>query len=181
MKFRLATIEDVPEIVKVKVDTWRTTYQAIFSSEFLRNLSYEENEIRWRQRFEETDKGWFIYVAENDSNKIIGFAMGNLEQSNLSLKVPGIRHYIGELMAIYVVQEHQRKKIGLKLVKLIVEHLLENDIKSMIVWVLKGNPFCNFYEHIGGKYIGEKMLEIDAANYVELAYGWKDITKILEL
>ena len=84
-------------------------------------------------------------------------------------------------MAIYVLQEHQRKNIGLKLVKLIVERLIESSINSMIVWVLKGNPNCKFYEHIGGKYVGEKMLEIESTNYIEIAYGWKDITKILEI
>jgi len=181
MNFRLATIEDIPEIVKVNVETWRTTYQSIFSPEFLHNISYEEKEIRWRQLFEKPEREIFIYLAEEVSKEIVGFSMGSLEQSNLTLKIPGIRNYIGELMAIYVLQEHQRKKIGLKLVKLIVERLIESRINSMIVWVLKGNPFCNFYERIGGKYIGEKMLEIDDTNYIEIAYGWVDITKILEI
>ena len=181
MNFRLATIEDIQEIARVKVDTWRTTYQAIFPADVLQNLSYKENEIRWRQRFEDRDIGWVIYVAENDSNKIIGFSMGNLLQSNSSLNVPGLNNYVGELMAIYVLQEHQRKHIGLKLVKLIVEHLLENDIRSMVVWVLKGNPNCKFYDILGGNYVGQKMIEIAAINYVEIAYGWKDIIKILKI
>ena len=181
MNFRLATIEDVPEIVKVNMDTWRTTYQSIFSPEFLQNLSYKEKEIRWRQLFDNPEREIFIYLAEEVSKEIVGFSMGSLEQSNLTLKIPGIRNYIGELMAIYVLQEHQRKKIGLKLVKLIVERLIESRINSMIVWVLKENPYRKFYEYIGGKYIGEKMLEIDATNYIEIAYVWKDITKILEI
>jgi len=181
MNFRLATIEDVPEIVKVNMDTWRTTYQSIFSLEFLQNLSYKEKEIRWRQLFDNPEREIFIYLAEEASKEIVGFSMGSLEQSNLTLKIPGIRNYIGELMAIYVLQEHQRKNIGLKLVKLIVERLIESRINSMIVWVLKENPYRKFYEYIGGKYIDEKMLEIDATNYIEIAYGWKDITKILEI
>jgi len=47
MNFRLATIEDVPGIIKVSVDTWRTTYQDIFPADFLNNLSYEEGEDKW--------------------------------------------------------------------------------------------------------------------------------------
>jgi len=168
-------------IAKVKVDTWRTTYKSIFPADLLQNLSYEENATKWRQRFEDPDICWFIYVAEDDSDKIIGFSMGNLEQWNFTLNVSGLKNYDGELMAAYVLQEHQRKHIGLKLVKLIVENLLENNVKSMVVWVLKGNPNYKFYEILGGKYVGQKMLEIDSTNYIEIAYGWKDITKILEI
>ncbi|GAI96637.1 unnamed protein product, partial [marine sediment metagenome] len=69
MNFRLATIEDVPEIVKVNVDTWRTTYQSIFSTEFLQNLSYKEKEIRWRQLFDNPEREIFIYLAEEVSKE----------------------------------------------------------------------------------------------------------------
>ena len=168
-------------IAKVKVNTWRTTYHSIFPAEILRNLSYEENASKWRQRFEEPDICWFIYVAEDDSDKIVGFSMGNLKQWNFTLNVSGLSNYDGELMAVYVLQEHQRKHIGKKLVNLIVKNLLANNVKSMVVWVLKGNPNYKFYEILGGKYIGQKMLEIGNANYVELAYGWEDITQILEI
>ena len=105
--------------------------------------------------------------------------MGSLEQSDLTLKIPGIRKYIGELMAIYILQEYQRKYIGEKLVKMIVERLLESDINSMIVWVLKDSPNCKFYEILGGKYVGEKMLEYGGANYITIAYGWDEIRLIL--
>ena len=179
MNFRLATIEDIPEIVKVNVDTWRTTYKSIFPPEFLQNLSYKEKEIRWLQLFDNPEREIFIYLAEEFSKEIVGFSMGSLEQSDITLKIPGIRNYIGELMAVYILKESQRKKIGLKLVKMIVERLIESSINSMIVWVLKGNPNCKFYEILGGKYVGEKMLEIDGVNYIEIAYGWEDISQIL--
>jgi hypothetical protein len=59
--------------------------------------------------------------------------------------------------------------------------LNKKKVKNMAVWVLKGNPNYKFYEILGGKYLGQKMLEIDSKNYSELAYGWTDITKILKL
>jgi len=179
MNYRLATIEDVSDIVKLNIDTWRTAYQSIFPPDFLQNLSYKEKEIRWRQRFNNPEKKEFIYLAETDSKKIVGFSMGSQEQSDISLKIPGIGNYIGELMAIYILPEYQRRHIGTKLVKMIVERLLESDIKSMIVWVLKDSPNCKFYEILGGKYVGEKMLEYGGASYITIAYGWDDIRQIL--
>jgi len=179
MNFRLATIEDVPEIVKLNVDTWRTAYKSIFPPEFLHKLSYKEKEIRWRERFNNPEREEFIYIAETEFKKIVGFSMGSLEQSDLTLKIPGIGNYIGELMAIYIIQKYQRRHIGIKLVKMIVERLLESDINSMIVWVLKDSPNCKFYKILGGKYVGEKMLEYGCANYITIAYGWDDIRQIL--
>ncbi len=180
MNYRVATVEDVPTIVKINVDTWRTAYKSIFPPEFLQNLSYKEKEIRWQERFNNREKEEFIFIAETDSKKIVGFSMCSLEQSDRTLKIPGVSKYMGELMAIYILQEYQRKHIGTKLVKLIVKRLLENNIKTMIVWVLKDIPYRKFYEILEGKYIGEKMLEYGGVSYSTIAYGWNDIRLILD-
>ncbi|MBY8981274.1 MAG: GNAT family N-acetyltransferase [Candidatus Lokiarchaeota archaeon] len=179
MNFRLATIEDVPGIIKVSIDTWRTAYQDIFPADYLNNLSYEESEEKWRKRFINPEKNIFFYIAETEAKKIIGFILGGFEQQDLTLKIPGIRKYVGELRAIYVLKEYQRSGIGVKLVKMVVERLLEKNINSMIVWVLKDNPNGKFYEILGGKYIGQKMLEKEGVDYVAFAYGWDDIRQIL--
>ena len=180
MNYRLANIDDVSEIVKINVDTWRTAYTSIFPSDFLQNLSYNEKEVRWRERFNNPENEEFIYLAETDSKKIIGFSMGSLEQSDLSLKIPSTSKYIGELMAIYILQEYQRRNIGTKLVKLVVERLLESNVRNMIVWVLKDSPYRKFYEKLGGKYVGEKTLEYGGLDYWVIAYGWDDIRLILD-
>ena len=179
MNFRLATIEDVPGIIKVSVDTWRTTYQDVFPADYLNNLSYEAGEEKWRKRFINPERNIFFYIAETEAKKIVGFVLGGLEQSDLNLKIPGIRKYIGELRAIYVLQEYQRRGIGLKLVKMVVELLLKNKINSMIVWVLRDNPNWKFYKILGGRYVGQKMLEKEGVDYVAIAYGWDDIRQIL--
>jgi len=48
MIIRKAKISDIPELAKVHVDSWRTTYQGIVSNEFLRDLSYKKREEQWR-------------------------------------------------------------------------------------------------------------------------------------
>ncbi|MFW9950732.1 MAG: hypothetical protein ACFFKA_11490 [Candidatus Thorarchaeota archaeon] len=63
---------------------------------------------------------------------------------------------------------------------MIVERFLESDIKIMIVWVLKDSPNYKFYEILGGKYVGEKILEYGGADYITLAYSWDDIRVILD-
>jgi GNAT superfamily N-acetyltransferase len=180
MNFRLATIEDVPGIIKVSIDTWRTTYIDIFPAELLNNLSYEDSEAKWIQRFTNPEKKTFFYVAESNSKEIIGFALGSFEQSDPAPNIPDIEKYIGELKAIYVLKEYQRRGIGVKLVKMIVDRLLEHNINTMIVWVLRDNPNWKFYEVLGGKYLGTGILEKEGDNYNKIAYGWDEIRKILE-
>ena len=179
MNFRLATIEDIPGIIKVSVDTWRTAYQDIFPADFLNNLSYEEGEEKWLKRFINPERAIFFYIAETDAKEIVGFALGALEQYDLNLNIPGIKKYVGELMAIYVLEVYQRRGIGVKLVKMVVERLFEQEINSMIVWVLKDNPNWRFYEVLGGKYLGKGILQKEGANYIKIAYGWDDIRLIL--
>ncbi|NHJ21598.1 MAG: GNAT family N-acetyltransferase [Candidatus Lokiarchaeota archaeon] len=178
MIFRSATIEDIPAIVKINLDTWKTAYKSIFPSQFLQNLSYKEKELRWRERFNNPEKCEFIYLAETDSKKIIGFSMGSLQQTDFTLKIPGISRYVGELMSIYILQEYQRRHIGTKLVNMVVERLLESEINSMIVWVLRESSNCKFYETLGGRYVGQKFLEYGGVNYATNAYGWDDLSKI---
>ncbi|NHJ21597.1 MAG: GNAT family N-acetyltransferase [Candidatus Lokiarchaeota archaeon] len=179
MNFRLATIEDIPGIIKVSIDTWRTTYREILPTDFLNNLSYEDGISKWQQRFTEPERYIFFYIAETDSKEVIGFALGSLEQSDPTPNIPDINKYIGELKAIYVLKENQRRGIGVRLVKLIAEKLVEQDINSMVVWVLKDNPNWKFYEILGGKYLGQGIQKIGESDYIKIAFGWEDISKIL--
>ena len=179
MNFRLAIIDDIPGIIKVSIDTWRTTYREILPVDFLNNLSYEDSISKWQQRFTDSERYIFFYIAETDTKEVIGFALGILEQSDPTSKIPDINKYIGELKAIYVLKEYQRRGIGVRLVRLIVEKLLEHNINNMIVWVLKDNPNWKFYEKLGGKYLGQGIQQIGESDYIKIAYGWEDISKIL--
>ena len=82
-------------------------------------------------------------------------------------------------MAIYVLKEYQKRSIGSNLVSLAVNFLLNKNVQSMLVWVLKENPSREFYEKLGAKYIGDHVLILDGEHYIESAYGWTDIKIIL--
>ena len=51
----------------------------------------------------------------------------------------------------------------------------------MCLWVLdKNKRGCSFYEAIGGKRVGKKMVEIGPNKLKEVCYGWRDINKIID-
>ena len=179
INFRIANISDLSSIVKVNVDTWKTTYQGIFSERYLQSISYEDKEENWKQRLENPTHGAIIYVAETDQNEIVGFALATLEKHNPIVALLQAERCNGELCAIYILKEFQHKKIGTELVYLVAKYFKLNNIYSMITWVLKENPSRRFYEKLGGKFLGEQFIEIGGIRYIEIAYGWENIEVIL--
>jgi GNAT superfamily N-acetyltransferase len=174
MIIREITYNDVPAIAQIQVDTWRTTYKGIIPDEYLATLSYEKRESGWYQIISSApENGDFIYVAENELGEIIGFANGGLERTGDSI-------YKGELKAIYILENSQRKGIGCRLVQSVALKMSQANINSMLVWVLADNPACRFYEKLGGKQIYSKQLERGGAMFTEVAYGWTDTTAIIK-
>ncbi|BAZ11830.1 GCN5-related N-acetyltransferase [Calothrix sp. NIES-4071] len=174
MIIREIIYNDVPAIARVHVDTWRTAYRGIISNEYLAGLSYKKRENGWYQILNTASENRdFIYVAENQSGEIIGFANGGLERSGDSI-------YKGELKAIYILEDSQRKGIGRRLVQTVALKLSQENINSMLVWVLADNSACRFYEKLGGEKVYSKQLERWGAMLTEVAYGWTDTTAIIK-
>ncbi|MEO0534478.1 MAG: GNAT family N-acetyltransferase [Cyanobacteria bacterium P01_A01_bin.123] len=168
MIVREATLQDIPTIARVHVDSWQTTYRGIVPDEYLARLTYEHRTQRWHQLFSRAvqDKH-FTYVAEHDSAGVVGFANGGMERS-------GDRVYTGELMAIYLLQGHQRQRLGYRLTQTVAQRLHQLGINSMLTWVLVDNPACQFYAALGGKPVREQTLEVGDQSFIEVAYGWRD-------
>ena len=143
MLIRKAELEDAAGIAKVHVDSWRTTYKGIVPNTYLDSLSYEEREQNWKRGIEYNH----IYIAEDENGKIVGFATGGKERTGK------YEAYVGELYAIYLLEEEQGKEIGRKLFNKVVNDLKEMKLNSMLIWVLEENSACHFYEKLGGKKI----------------------------
>lgn len=166
MLIRLAELEDAFGIAKVHVDSWRTTYKGIVSDSYLDSLSYEEREQNWKRGIEHNH----IYIAEDRNRQIVGFATGGKERTGK------YEQYVGELYAIYLLEEAQGKGIGRKLLKAVVDDLKEMKLNSMLIWALEENPACRFYERLGGNRIDTSEIEIDSQKLSEFAFGWDNLT-----
>jgi len=138
----------------------------------LANLSYEKRERSWQEIINHaSEDSNFIYVAEDDSGQMVGFANGGVERT-------GDPAYRGELYAIYILKNHQNKGIGRELVRVVAAQLSRIGIDSMLAWVLLNNPACRFYEMLGGQRIHEREIESGKTKLVEIAYGWKDTSNL---
>ncbi|WP_085507333.1 GNAT family N-acetyltransferase [Thalassobacillus devorans] len=168
MKIRKAAVTDAKDVAKVQVGSWHSTYKNIVPDEYLNNMSYESREEKWKEIISSQP----VYVAENDDGKIIGFSNGGAERTG---KYPA---FGGELYAIYILKEHQRKGLGKQLLAPILQELRVKSVYSMLVLVLEDNDASFFYEHLGAEKVDTVEIEIAGKKLKEVVYGWKDIREI---
>lgn len=165
---RPAQIDDVPAMARVHVDTWRTSYVGIVPDEHLANLSYGRCEAGWIEYLGRS-RGACAFVAEAPSGRIVALASGGPLQEPLA-------GYDGELYVVYVLKSFQGQGYGKRLVTQVARDLAGRGYRSLVIWVLKENPACRFYERLGGKLVAEKVVEIGGKALLDVAYAWPDLT-----
>ena len=169
MRIREAKENDSAAIARVHIDSWRTTYRGMVSTDHLASLSYEDREQNWQEFFSAADAIQFAYVAEYEDELVVGFASGGPNRDCGST-------YQGELYAIYLLEEYQHQGIGRELTRAVVGRLLQEGMSSMQVWVLDENPGAGFYQSIGGRRLKEQEIVIGGTTLIEVAYGWSDLS-----
>lgn len=175
MLIREANQSDASGIARVQVNAWQTTYKGIVPNNYLASYTDEKRAERWGQILvcQENQENNFTFVAETRDEQIVGFASGGeIEES--------IEGFAGELIAIYLLENYQRRGIGKLLVKAVGNRFLQQEISSMLVWVLAENSFKAFYESLGGERVSEKQIEIGGASLSAISYGWRKLDKLVE-
>src|SRR5487761_404707 len=141
---RPAELDDSAEIARVHVATWRSAYRGLLPDDFLASLSEAHYAERWRRVIGEGMSRVFVV---DEAGAVAGFASGGRERA-------GEVGYAGELYALYVLEEAQRRGHGRELVRAVAGALRDLRLPDMIVWVLRDNsPARAFYERLGGTYV----------------------------
>ena len=167
-RIRLANLDDALAVANVQVDSWRSTYAGIVSGDYLETLSYEQRASVWHKILSVSASRQFVYVAEDDGGNVVGFVSGGQVKR-------GEPDYKAELYAIYLLESHQHIGLGRLLTSKIAKRLLQEDIHSMLVWVLAMNPSRGFYEALGATQISERNITIGGTPFTEVAYGWTNL------
>ena len=170
IRIRDATPADAGAIARVHVDMYWTAYSGIMPAEYLAGLSYREAESWWERALTKYYPATSTVVAEAEGGEVVGFARGGPERE-------GRRTHPGELYSIYLLQAYQHRGIGRRLVSAVAQRLLADGLNPMLVWVLQRNhPGRQFYESLGAQRFGQMIVTIGGTRFVEMRYGWKDIT-----
>lgn len=163
---RAATMADCAAVAKVHVRTWKESFAGIVPQPFLDKMSVGKRAEAFAAGF--AAPFYSMYVAETPGRGIVGFADFGAPRENIDA-------YDGELYAIYLLPEFQRKAIGERLFRRGIEFLKGRGRRSMYLLALEVSPYRAFYEKMGGRLVGKKQIEIEGATYDELIYGWETL------
>lgn len=176
MNIRPATPHDAAALAHIQVDSYRTAYAGLMPPEYLARFTYEEQEQDWRDLLAEST-GDILLVAETAPGEIAAYALGRPGPMDVS----PAQTYDAELLALHVRRAFHKRGIGRALVRAMAGALRDGGCASLALTVLTGNPARRFYEHLGGRYVGEKRWKMDDLDFevVEAVYAWTDIRQLV--
>jgi GNAT superfamily N-acetyltransferase len=148
------------------VRSWRESFAGLVPQAFLDGMSVGRRARAFERGF--SAPLYRMYVAEAAGRGVVGFADFGAARENFGA-------YEGELYAVYVLPEFQRRGIGERLFRLGAGFLKASGRNSMYLLTLEVSPYRRFYEKLGGRVVGGKSVEIEGVAYDELAYGWDSL------
>lgn len=166
VSFREAAVADCLAVGRTHVRSWRESFAGLVPQAFLDKMSPEARARAFEKRF--GDDSYRMYVAEAPGHGVVGFAdFGDAREA--------VGPYEGELYAIYILRDFQRRGVGERLFRLGVEFLAGRGRRSMYLLALEVNPYRKFYEKMGGLVVGRTQTVIEGVAYDELVYGWDSL------
>jgi ribosomal protein S18 acetylase RimI-like enzyme len=175
---RQATLENIHDIAAIHLASEQAAYKNIVDQPFLDKKTSEEYEVKW--------KGWLIEEGIDVSILYDGnIPKGFISYGRMQTPPPGtskIRpQYTSEIFAIHIHPDYWRQGLGQSLILNAVQNLKDQKHQSVCLWVLaKNERATKFYDHLGGKRLGKRMIEVGRFKLKEICYGWRDINEILE-
>jgi len=155
---------DAPEIARVHVEAWQSTYRGMVPQSVLDGLSIERRAGFWSAMLLEPEdrRTW---VGELDG-QIVGF-VGTGHPTDDGLP-PGT----AALETIYLDESARGSGLGRRLIETAVQDLVERGFSSAILWVLTANERARrFYEAAGWLPDGAaQMLDFDGTAVEEIRY-----------
>ena len=168
MVIRPSEKSDVHAMSRIYVQTWRDTYLSVLPFDYLFEMSAPDHEQVF---FNVVSSNQLTSFVAEDAGKIIGFITGGWERN-------GNQVYRGEIYTLYVLKNFQRRGIGTKLIFALAKQFDRFGIYSMLVRVLKLNPYRRFYIKMNGVYISTERQSFSGEILEVEVYGWLDTTLI---
>lgn len=168
-RIRSAQLEDCPGIARVRIDTWRSTYQGIVPQKHLDEMSLPVITGQFQDVFQQDTP--CLWVAEQ-KEEIVGFAYAG--------EYRGDDPAAGEVYAIYILDKYQGQGIGSQLMAAACKQLRQSGKTSLYVDALEANPYRVFYERLGGQICRKEIFIIEDEPLPLVYYWWPDINQLCQ-
>ena len=173
------TLDDIPALANLTINSMQETFRGIVPDTALQ-FTEAESAANWLKFLGGEGLGDrdFLVVAQAEDGQIVGYAWGGPSVDEREYVETSV--YAGELRQIATLPAYQRRGVGRILVRYVAARLSEQGIHSLRVEVLRENPNREFYERMGGQYIGQRPYDFDGIPMVMYCYGWKDTRSLYE-
>ena len=166
VSIRTAVPADAAALARLQVDSYRRAYRGLLPDAFLQRFTVEEQQADWRAMLPPV-AGEAVLLATAETNEVLGYVVARLPRP----MAPGGE---GEVASLHVRSDSQGGGVGQALFNAACAWLASEGCRSMIVWVLDGNPADGFYEHLGGTPAGRRAIGLGEGEVraEEIAFRW---------
>lgn len=133
---KMETEEEIRGKAYVHWKSWQEAYAGLVDTDYLASRSLA--------RCEERARKWPDTWIAKDGERVVGFTVACVCRDDNGVEIPDE----GEVRAIYVLEEYQKRRIGYALMRYALSILA--GCRVVYVWVLQGNEKAiRFYERVG--------------------------------
>ena len=168
-RVRKASPLDASAIAHVYVASWRSSYVGLLPDAVLNGMSELRETLFWWTALCSPRSQAVTLVVEDPEGRIVGFLSAGAERAH----GPARR---AEVYTLYLLEDHQRRGFGSRLVRAAAERLADLGFTALMVWVLAGNPARAFYERLGAAPTAVRTIRMGGRAIQEVAYAWPDLT-----
>jgi len=159
---REANTSDAARIVRIHLNSWRSTYSNVFPKEV-----FDKQESEYNTRVENIKnairKGSSNYALLEEDNMVKAFICYGDARGD---KYKGCK----EIYSIYIESNNQKKGYGTKLIKYCFNIFKKEGYKRVIIRCLKENTANEFYQKMGGKVVELESSNIHGIDITECVY-----------
>jgi len=161
---RPATIGDAAEIAQVQTRCWQTSYRGILPDSILDTMD-PERRVPMRREILREPAAFNLVAYDTTFGDLVGFCNAGPARREGAT--------IGELYEIYILDRAKRYGLGRELFERVVEWCGEQDMRSLIIWVLENNHHARrFYEAMGGRAGACVSSKVRGYPVTERSYVW---------
>lgn len=169
---RPAVPSDGAAIAAVHVAAWRSAYAGLLPDWTLTELSARRQEAYYSRVIR---SGAVVHVAQppdnaGDAPPVVGFVTAS--------RLPTGAIADGEIETLYVLDDWREQGFGRGLIRAAADDLAAAGCRSVLVWVLSGNPSRWFYERLGGVRSIEGSVSVGGRLQPQTAFVWKPIDRL---
>jgi ribosomal protein S18 acetylase RimI-like enzyme len=164
IEIRRAKASDAGAVAEAHDEAWRAAYQGVIPGLELERLINRRGPEWWDSAIRKGSR--IVILAFGD--KVTGYA-------NYGRNRARSLFYDGEIYELYLRPEYQGLGFGRRLFTSARRDLLQNGLKSLVVWALSDNdPACDFYRALGGKAVARSSERFGDKSLDKVAFAWNN-------